>query len=166
MNTTKKSIRFGLRHLSSVAKHYLLYLATSLFLLLLTSLFFVAHENMLCGFTQMLVWLNIVYLLIAIVRIGMTSHYNRERNLIISIIPVFMTTIGCLISFWIYVEIFSEDLGLTDIILALLALLFFPVSALFLNKTVGLKSWAMYLISLGQIIISGLIVWLEILYCF
>jgi|GEM_PF-4973026 len=158
----EKSLRFKLRGLSVVTKQYLLFLAIALITSALESLFFVFHENMICGFSQMIIVFNVIYLLIVIIIIGMSSRYNREKSMIVAIIPAFISTLGYLVSFWLYVEFFDEDLSYGDIFLALLAVFFIPVITSFLDKSLGVKAWKLYASSLGQIFFSGLVLWLEI----
>lgn len=151
-------------NLSSSAKRYLLNLGAAIIILVLTSIFFVTHENMLCGFVQMILWFNLTHYLIMMVIVGIDSRYNRERNMVIAIIPAFMSTVGCLLAFWLYVEVYSESLGAGDVILALAVAIVMPITTTFLDRTVGIKAWAMYLISLGQMIVAGLIIAIEIFY--
>jgi len=161
-NPEKETLKAKLRVLSAVTKRYfgfsLLALISSV---IICGLFVVSEASALSAMAETLLVFSAVYIFLTTAAIGLNSMYDQERNVIAGIVPLIMTIIGLTLAFWLYDEYLSDQIGLGSVVTACLALSILPLMSFVLRRALSLAVWKLYLLSFLQIIITGLLAWLE-----
>jgi len=158
----KETLKAKFQALSAVAKRYfsfsLLALISSV---LICGLFVMSEASALSAMAETILIFSVVYMFLTTVTIGLSSMYDQERNVIASLIPLIMTLIGLTLAFWLYDEYLSDQIGPGSIVITCLALVIPPLLSIMLRRALSLAVLKLYFLNLSQIIITGLLAWLE-----
>ncbi len=157
-----ETLREKFRNFPAVAKLYFAFKMIAILLAASICGIFVSIEpNALDALAKTTLVFSLTYIFIVSVVVGTSSRYNQERNIIAGIIPILMTTVGLILSYWLYDSYLGDRLNFGSIIIAILTIAILPVITSYLGRALSLTAWKLYFLSLMQIIISAAIAWLE-----
>ncbi len=158
----KKTLGEKFKSLAVPTKLYLIFNVLALALAAISGgLFAVIEANALSGLAKAVLVFSVLYILITSLVVNLSSTYNRERNIIAALTPLIMTTIGLVLSFWLYDEYLSDQIGIITIALTAVTLVIVPIIGFSLSRALTIKTGKLYTLCFWQIIITALIAWLE-----
>jgi hypothetical protein len=148
--------------LSASAKSFLAFNVLAPILAVLSGgLFAVNEASALSGLVEAMLTFAVFYILIASLVINFGSAYNRERNVIAAIIPLLMAITGLAMSFWLYDEYISDQIGIISIAIAGATVVLMPIISFSLARALSIKAEKLYTICFWQIIGTAFLAWLE-----
>jgi len=148
------------KELTLESRLYLTFIAVALLVITLSVLLFLPGEdNLLSAQLKVLLGFLFTYSFIAMIIVGFSSSYHKERNVIAAMVPAFMTAIGLIISFWLYGGYIYQTISGFSIGVSVFLIFYMPLFNAALKKSLSIKSWKLYFSGFAQIIVTGLIVW-------
>jgi len=161
-NPEKEILKARFKALSKATKLFLSFNLLALIFGVIICGLFVTHEaSALSAMAETILVFSVVYIFLTTLIMSFSSRYNQERNIIAGIIPLIMALIGLTLAFWLYDEYLSDQLGSGSIVIACFALVSPPLISIALRRALSLAVGKLYLLSLLQIVITGLLAWLE-----
>jgi len=157
-----ETLREKFRNFPAIVK---LYFAFKMLAILLATgicgIFVSLEPNALDALAKTVLVFLLTYIFTVSVVVGTSSRYNQERNIMAAIIPLLMTTVGIVLSYWLYDSYLGDRFNFWSIIIAILTITILPIITSYLGRALSLSAWKLYFLSLMQIIISAGIAWLE-----
>lgn len=162
IGSNDETLREKFRNFSAVAKLYFAFKMVALFLAAgICGIFVTLEPNALDALAKTILVFSLIYIFVVSIVVGTSSRYNQERNIIAGIIPILMTTLGLILSYWLYDAYLGDRLNFGSLIITVLTIAILPVINSYLGRALSITAWKLYFLSLLQIVISALIAWLE-----
>ncbi len=161
----RETLKAKIQSLNAVTKRYFKFnLVALVFSAVICGLFVSRESTTLSAMAGTLLFFSAVYIFFMTLVITLGSMYDQERNVIAGVIPLVMTLIGLILAFWLYDEYLSDQLGFWSEIIAWFALTIPPLVSFVLCRALSIAAGKLYFINLFQIIITGLLAWLEFIW--
>lgn len=161
----KMTTREMIKKLSPPTRLYLVFKVLAVFIAMIVCAPLITHEaNALDAQTKTILIFAVIYTVFATIIITLSSMYNQERNVIAVLAPLIMTIISLILSFWLYDEYLDDRINLASIIITLLTVVLIPLVSFSFSRALSIKPAKLYWLSFFQIVIVGVLAWLEFTY--